>query len=703
MVAEVTGSMAQRGDEAAVRAGTTKAYRAQIAYQPALDGVRAVAVVMVLLFHGGISWMGGGYFGVSVFFTLSGYLITSLLFTEFDSTSRISPGAFYVRRAKRLLPASVVCLSAVSLLATGNAWLGANHLKRDLLGSLGQVANWVRLFAGESYVDVQNKTAGIRSPLDHYWSLAIEEQFYWIWPVAFFALARLAHRKGVSVSAVLGVCTLGFAASAPIISSVWGSDAAYWATPARAGEILIGALVAVLVLERRVSARRWMAPLALVVVLGFGVFLPTASGPAYDGAFPLLAIASATLLLGLQRPGAVRTALSIRPLVALGRISYGVYLYHLPIYLFVTPDRSGLRGWPLFALRIVVTMVVATASHWLIERPIRRASWTGLRTALTGAGATLVVGSVIAVVPVAAANYWGVSAASSSRAAIPVGAASTPLVVRAAVAIPTPTSNPTSNPTSTPDAVLSPSPSTWAQLARPVRILVVGDSTAQATGHGLIEWAGAHPTLAQVSLAISPGCGFVRGGRVASDGKVPFKASCDALLDQALPRDLRQLQPDVVMMLVWARDQAPRTWSKAEGELTPHDPVYLTRLVHDYRAIMTEVSATSMARVVWVRPPRGDNYWNGTDTPFTDESAHVIVEGVMHQMVDEFAGRAEFVDLRKWMETDGVAFDHAARPDGLHFTPAAALDVAERWLGAQLIRAATRSVTVSASAPPPAG
>ncbi|MSY76890.1 MAG: acyltransferase family protein, partial [Actinobacteria bacterium] len=120
-------------------------YRARIAYQPALDGVRAIAVTMVLLFHGGVSWMNGGYFGVSVFFTLSGFLITSLLCSEFSSTHRVAPGAFYVRRAKRLLPASIVCLSVVSIMASANAWTAANHVRRDLLGSLAQVANWVRL------------------------------------------------------------------------------------------------------------------------------------------------------------------------------------------------------------------------------------------------------------------------------------------------------------------------------------------------------------------------------------------------------------------------------------------------------------------------------------------------------------------------------------------------------------------------------
>ncbi len=657
-------------------------YRARIAYQPALDGVRAIAVTMVLLFHGGVSWMNGGYFGVSVFFTLSGFLITSLLCSEFSSTQRVAPGAFYVRRAKRLLPASVVCLSVVSVMASANAWTAANHVRRDLLGSLGQVANWVRLFAGESYVDAQSASAGFRSPLDHYWSLAIEEQFYWIWPLAFWGLARSARRRGVSLTSVVCVCTAVFAACAPLIAAVWGSDAAYWATPARAGEILLGALVSVLLSEGRVRAARWMAPLGLALVLAFGFVLPAASGPAYSGGFPVLALASAMLLLGLQREGFVRSLLSWRPFVSLGRISYGVYLYHLPVFVFMTSQRIALDGWALLASRCAVTLAIAITSYQLIEQPIRRATWAGVRTAVTAAAASLAVVALVAAVPAAAGSYWGVSASSRLIAAIPIDAPSTPLVVQSTTAD-TEAASPASTPaTSTPAAL--------PQLSRPVRILVVGDSIAEATGQGLVAWAAANPTVAQVSLAVSAGCGFVRGGTVATDGKVPFKRDCDELLDYALPKDLAELRPDVVVMLVWARDQAPRQWSESEGELTPHDNAFLVRLSRDYEAITREIVATSDARVVWIRPPKGDSWWLDLDSPFSDESAHEIVEGVMHRVAEANTRRVEVLDLRTWMESDGVALDHAARPDGLHFTIGAATDVATRWLGPQLVLAATR-------------
>jgi peptidoglycan/LPS O-acetylase OafA/YrhL len=147
----------------------------RFAYQPALDGVRGVAVAMVLLFHAG--WISGGYVGVSVFFTLSGYLITSLALIEHRRTGSPDVPAFYGRRVRRLLPASLACLAGVIVLAAFGLVRDVEHLRRDLWGALAQVYNWVALSGGQSYADLVAGDAG-QSPLDHYWSLAIEEQFY---------------------------------------------------------------------------------------------------------------------------------------------------------------------------------------------------------------------------------------------------------------------------------------------------------------------------------------------------------------------------------------------------------------------------------------------------------------------------------------------------------------------------------------------
>ena len=187
------------------------------AYQPALDGVRAVAVSMVLLFHQG--WLGGGYLGVSVFFTLSGYLITSLSLAEHERTGRLDVGAFYGRRLRRLLPASLACLAGVVALAAVGLFDGVAGLRRDIWGSLAQVYNWVALAGGQSYADLVNAGDGAASPLEHYWSLAIEEQFYWVWPVVLVVVLR-AGRRGRLLA--VGAMAAATALAAPLIAAVVG-------------------------------------------------------------------------------------------------------------------------------------------------------------------------------------------------------------------------------------------------------------------------------------------------------------------------------------------------------------------------------------------------------------------------------------------------------------------------------------------------
>ena len=691
----------------------------RLAHQPALDGLRAIAVTMVLLFHGKVSWMRGGYFGVSVFFTLSGFLITSLLAREFTASGRIAPRAFYARRLRRLLPASVVCLSAVCVLGAFDVWKGVEHLRRDVLGAVFQVANWVQLLSGESYTELQSKNAGLVSPIDHYWSLAIEEQFYWFWPLAFWALARLARRRGWRLSTVVTVLVMACGLSAPLIASIWGRDAAYWATPARIAEILLGAALALALADGRVEPRRWMAPIGLTAVVVVSVALPAAGGPAYHGAFPLLAVATTVLLLGLQRPGAVTTALSAAPLVALGKVSYGVYLYHFPIFVLMSPSRTGWSGTPLLVAQLVATLAVAVASFWAVERPIRFGVRSGSVTAVWSAAATAAVCAVAFVVPSAgAASYYTPDADLVQEAGIKPVSDDLPLIASpgAAVGAPTTSSPPAVTVATTPDTVepvttdrsgpaaeptasvattVAPATTTTAvvipTLNRPARILVVGDSTAEATGAGLVVWAAAHPDVAQVSLAVSPGCGFVRGGVVPTDGDTPFQKNCDHLLDEELPRDLSTLQPDVVMMMVTARDIAPRVWNDADGLLDPSDPRYVAALRHDYQAITDLILSTTAARVVWIRQPTVNPYWMNQPSVLVSPVLQAIRADVVTDTVAANASRSQVLDLRAWMEADGVAADHDARPDGLHFAPGAALYVAETWLGPQLVAAAAEN------------
>lgn len=405
----------------AAPAGAERGARRSIPYQPALDGVRALAVIAVLLFHAEVAGFDGGYLGVSVFFTLSGFLITSLLAAETESDGHVALGRFYARRARRLLPASILLVALVVVASVLTDWFDAvSDLRAHVIGSLLQVANWVFLANDGSYQDLLQQAAGAASPLEHYWSLAIEEQFYWLWPIAFVGIWRRGRSRRGRIR-LLGVITALFFAMAPLTAVVWGSDAAYWASPARAGEILAGAFVALAIMGRTLDPRvAWLAPAALVALAVCVVTFPTVGGPAYAGWLPAIGVLSALLLIGLQVESPVRTACSAAPLVWLGKISYGVYLFHWPIFVVMNEERMGIDGVPLLALRLVTTLVVAQLSYLLYEQPIRRSSGLAVRPTMVGAAAATaaVVGLAIVTVPSPDSDYWETDDATARAAAL---------------------------------------------------------------------------------------------------------------------------------------------------------------------------------------------------------------------------------------------------------------------------------------------
>jgi peptidoglycan/LPS O-acetylase OafA/YrhL len=248
-------------------------------------------------------------------FTLSGFLITTLLIDERKRTGRIALGSFIARRSKRLLPASLVCLALVSVARLAGQFDQVPGLRTDLLGAATHVFNWVKIGGNTSYTDVFAGSAIFVSPLEHYWSLAIEEQFYLLWPLTVALLARRVTRW----SSVLPLLFLGAAVATPVAALVLSNDVAYWATPMRAGELLAGAALAGALQRWAVPA--WAGVLAVPVagiLVALAVVLPTSSGPAYSGLFAPLAIVSAALIWSLQVAGPVRRALSTQLLVKLG-------------------------------------------------------------------------------------------------------------------------------------------------------------------------------------------------------------------------------------------------------------------------------------------------------------------------------------------------------------------------------------------------
>ena len=374
-------------------------------YQPALDGVRAIAVMAVLGFHLGIGWLSGGYLGVSVFFTLSGFLITSLLLREHVGTGKVDLPAFYQRRARRLIPAGLLVLGLVCIAGAANLFELRSTFRRDVLASMFQVLNWVQLIGNQSYADLFTSP----SPVTHYWSLGVEEQFYVLWPFLLVVLLRFLQRRAATerLLASLVVLWVLSAVAAPLTARWWSHDAAYYATWARASEVMSGAVLAA-VLARRRPASWWafLAPLALAIMAVAVVLTPAGHGWAFSGGLPLFGLVSAMLVAGLQTPGLYQWVLSAKPLVWIGRLSYGIYLFHWPVFVILDEPRTGLDGAPLVVVRLAVTMAFAVASYYLLEHPIRiRRALPSARRLTTALGSGVLIVGALAVtsdVPVSA-------------------------------------------------------------------------------------------------------------------------------------------------------------------------------------------------------------------------------------------------------------------------------------------------------------
>jgi peptidoglycan/LPS O-acetylase OafA/YrhL len=350
-------------------------------YSPALDGIRAFAVISVVLFHAGVAGLNGGFLGVDTFFVLSGFLITSLLLAERSARGRIGLRRFWIRRARRLLPALMIVVLATVI--AGHFRLDGDALsllRADAYSALGYVANWRMIFRGTGYA----AATAAPSPLQHTWSLGIEEQFYLIWPLLIAALGRWLPIRHARTTLLL-LCIAGTGVSQLLCSHLFQPDAisrAYYGTDTRAQALLIGAALAAALPAAGTTPRPrltgpGLATAALVGAAGTLWLWHAASDQApwlYHGGLTAAATATALVLAHVVvNPHSIAARfLGLPPLVWLGRISYGVYLWHWPLFTFVTTDATGLSRWPLITLRLAGTLLIAVVSYHLIEQPIRR-------------------------------------------------------------------------------------------------------------------------------------------------------------------------------------------------------------------------------------------------------------------------------------------------------------------------------------------
>jgi peptidoglycan/LPS O-acetylase OafA/YrhL len=527
-----------------------------------LDGLRAIAVLAVLIYHADLGVLSGGFLGVDVFFVISGFLITTLLLAERDRLGRIRLREFWLRRARRLLPALFLVLAGTIVMALVLAPDEVARVRGDTLAALAYVTNWYLILRQQSYFEA----VGRPSPLLHLWSLAVEEQFYVLWPLLLTAGLLIARRRGMLVLTILGAAGSAILMAALFVPGVDPSRV-YYGTDTHAVGLLVGAALALAwspaarttnaarspedrdaaavsvapsalppwpeadeVADplRRASVRSGRASTLAASAAGIARSLPwwDAAGIGglalmgacfwlfdeyepwlYRGGFVALAIVTATVIVASVRPGGWLGArvLDRQPLRWIGERSYGIYLWHWPIFTMTRSQLDvSLDPIPDLALRLALTLLAAESSYRFIETPVRQGAlgraWRAWRSVprerrvstyrwpIATSGAVLVLAVVVgarvagATAPpppsylaVTSIDTGGPAAASAGPVGSPSASASTEppesQPPQAAAGMPAGSAG-SPAPTSTGHAAGSPPPAT----ARPLQVLAIGDS-----------------------------------------------------------------------------------------------------------------------------------------------------------------------------------------------------------------------------------
>jgi peptidoglycan/LPS O-acetylase OafA/YrhL len=592
---------------------------------------------------------------------LSGFLITSLLLDEIGRTGQLDLGSFWVRRARRLLPALLIMVLAViaaRLLFPPDA---VSDLRNDATAAFLWVANWAFVSHETDYFS----QGAPPSPLQHTWSLGVEEQYYLIWPVLIAAVAVLlaviarrrqktptivAVRRAVMVLAVLG--TVGSAAEAILMTSDASLNRVYFGTDTRAQALLIGAAAAALLVRdwpaimaglplihsRWVRWLAWGVPVAGVAVLAAITHVATGSATEFhNGLLIVVAVAAVAVIapVALEQNGPVAWVLSTPPLVALGVISYGVYLWHWPVFLVLNGERTDWSGLPLFAARCAVTLILAVGSWWLIERPVRR--WRPVHVPqLRLAAATMATAVAVAIV------------------VVPVGTRidpSSPDITQAALVSPV-------------ETVRVAAPSHTGP--REHTVSVFGDSI----GWTMMRYLPPTPGISFLDRT-TIGCGLVRGGPYRYSGQsLEQKPECDAWPERWAQR-IAYDKPDVVLMVVGRWETVDRKWNGNWAHIgQPDFDKYLESELHHALDILTSTGALV---VVTTEPyNRHGEQANGSLYP-EDQPSRVDQWNTLLRKVVGDRKNVTVLDLNRKLAPNGGYTNKIngvqVRIDGVHPTP----------------------------------
>jgi peptidoglycan/LPS O-acetylase OafA/YrhL len=648
-------------------------------YQPALDGLRAISVIAVVLFHAGFSWMHGGFFGVEVFFVVSGYLITSLLLDEREKQQRISLEQFWMRRARRLLPALATMLAAVAVWAAlfGSAEQQST-LKRDLPWSLFYAGNWGQIRGSTPYF------ASADPPLlRHLWSLAVEEQWYLVWPIVFVAAMAIgAGRLRSRGTAFVGTAVAIMFVTA-LLHGHLSDNALYLSTITRSSGLLLGAGCAFVWRPWRSVAPsqrrgRRLDPIgagALTLLICIMSVASLQASYVYQWLLPVVSILAMIVIAVVVYPAAdgMRAILAWRPLVEIGRRSYGIYLWHWPVFVIGHVYHSG--SWPKFIVATAVTAAISEACYRYVETPVRKgAVGTWLReqrqaigedrarrvriSALAGGGAAVLVIALFAFfvnVPHFDAARGGAGAVFSidPTTGLPTTAAAgtvngVPVAGASAAA-----------------TTLPATPTTTAVLPR--RVVVVGDSQAHSLAINLPDGIGSTFGISDGSVE---GCGVYDTGSVIS-ARASFNRSFSNCQGWAAKwgAAATSAKADVALVVIGAWDVFDlRLADRVLKFGTPEaDAYFLAHVQEGIDALKAAGSQVALLEVACMRPKDV----KGAGVPALPERADDRRTAHLNQLLRQVAAadpaNVTFVaGPAQWCTDEAISTDLGYRWDGVH-------------------------------------
>jgi peptidoglycan/LPS O-acetylase OafA/YrhL len=640
-------------------------------YEPSLDGIRAFSVIAVMLYHANIAWLPGGFLGVEVFFVVSGFLITSLLIEERESTQRIDLKQFWIRRARRLLPALVVMLSVTAVCVAFYATDSAPDFRRDMLPSLGYFSNWWQIYA----VDTPYFAASSLPVLRHLWSLAVEEQWYLIWPLLFAVLFGAKWMRPKISGALLIGCS-----GAIMIATALGfvqddetrTNFLYLSTITRSSGLLLGAAVAMLWRPwRKNSSPSWWRSsiadaLAIASIAVIGVLMATvhvADSRLYQGGLAATTVASAVIVAVVMRPTGliVKRFFSQDFFVEIGRRSYGLYLWHWPIFVVAHARDSGNR----LAVAIALTIIINEFVYQYVEIPTRRGAlgnWWHNRPQLSAMHRRLPV--LITAVVIASLGITGVKVVGIEARDLSIDTSTASVIFSVPTTVASGSSLPAASTTTT----------TIAKLPR--KLVIVGDS--QANSLAVNKPSGMEKTFIVANGSID-GCGIYDRGVGVGGTNGNFRrnfANCVGF-EKSWAKSATKAKADVALVVIGAwevLDLKINGFTFAVNTL-PADTMFRTQMKRGIEALRATGVTVALLEVACMRPVDS----KGGPVPALPQRGDDTRTGHLNDLLREIAAPEDdgvfFVSgPKEWCSDPKISTSLSYRWDGVHaYKPGAKL------------------------------